>query len=554
MEENMKKSIKQEVLIRVALIFLVVIATVIMTVSGMKNITRFSENTKKQSETNALVLTAARAHYSWVENLCSAVTLGMEFTGSTDYRTCVLGKWLYGDTSSIQDQEILRLMEQMKPIHQTIHESAQTILSLNETDPEAAKEMYQNVTKANVVQLVEILDRVSAMTQESLENSQKSLNGAVVAIEVFFACCMLVVLVVCVLLVTYVFKGIITPIQTVIQSSKGLSEGKLDFHIDVKSTNEIGVLADSLNTSVENLNLYITDISNILNDMAAGDLTRKSNIEYIGDFVQIQKAIETIGREQSQTMAQIHSSSSQVDAGANQVADGAQNLAQGATEQASEVDNLMHMIEQITDQINGNAKSAQVTEQQADLVGEQITVCNGQMQEMAEAMKQISDCSDEIQHIIKTIDDIAFQTNILALNAAVEAARAGSAGKGFAVVADEVRNLAAKSAEAVKDTSQLIEKTLHMVATGSKLTDLTQDSLQQVVSGAGRVTEEIKVISEASQEQETAIGRIKESITQISTVIQSNSATSEESAAASQQLAGQAQVLKGLIGKFKFNS
>lgn len=550
----MKKSIKQEVLIRVALIFLVVIATVIMTVSGMKNITRFSENTKKQSETNALVLTAARAHYSWVENLCSAVTLGTEFTGSTDYRTCVLGKWLYGDTSSIQDQEILRLMEQMKPIHQTIHESAQTILGLNETDPVAAKEMYQNVTKANVVQLVEILDRVSAMTQESLENSQKSLNGAVVAIEVFFACCMLVVLVVCVLLVTYVFKGIITPIQTVIQSSKGLSEGKLDFHIDVKSTNEIGVLADSLNTSVENLNLYITDISNILNDMAAGDLTRKSNIEYIGDFVQIQKAIETIGREQSQTMAQIHSSSSQVDAGANQVADGAQNLAQGATEQASEVDNLMHMIEQITEQINGNARSAQVTEQQADLVGEQITVCNGQMQEMAEAMKQISDCSDEIQHIIKTIDDIAFQTNILALNAAVEAARAGSAGKGFAVVADEVRNLAAKSAEAVKDTSQLIEKTLHMVATGSKLTDLTQDSLQQVVSGAGRVTEEIKVISEASQEQETAIGRIKESITQISTVIQSNSATSEESAAASQQLAGQAQVLKGLIGKFKFNS
>lgn len=550
----MKKSIKQEVLIRVALIFLVVIATVIMTVNGMKNITRFSENTKQQSETNALVLTAARAHYSWVENLCSAVTLGTEFTGSTDYRTCVLGKWLYGDTSSIQDQAVLRLMEEMKPIHQAIHESAQTILSLNETDPDAAKEMYQNVTKANVVQLVEILDRVSTMTQESLENSQESLNGAVVAIEIFFACCMLVVLVVCVLLVTYVLKGIITPIQTVIQSSKGLSEGKLDFHIDVKSTNEIGVLADSLNTSVKNLNLYITDISNILNDMAAGDLTRKSNIEYIGDFVQIQKAIETIGHEQSQTMAQIHASSSQVDAGANQVADGAQNLAQGATEQASEVDNLMHMIEQISDQINGNAKSALVTEQQADLVGEQITVCNGQMQEMAEAMKQISDCSDEIQHIIKTIDDIAFQTNILALNAAVEAARAGSAGKGFAVVADEVRNLAAKSAEAVKDTSQLIEKTLHMVSTGSKLTDLTRDSLQQVVSGAGKVTEEIKVISEASQEQETAIGRIKESITQISTVIQSNSATSEESAAASQQLAGQAQVLKALIGKFKFNS
>ena len=166
-------------------------------------------------------------------------------------------------------------------------------------------------------------------------------------------------------------------------------------------------------------------------------------------------------------------------------------------------------------------------------------------------MKQISACSGEIQHIIKTIDDIAFQTNILALNAAVEAARAGSAGKGFAVVADEVRNLAAKSADAVKETTELIEKTLHMVETGSGLTEVTQKSLISVVEGAGKVTGQIKVISDASQEQETAINHIKDSICQISTVIQSNSATSEESAAASEELAGQAQILKSLIGRFQ---
>ncbi len=209
------------------------------------------------------------------------------------------------------------------------------------------------------------------------------------------------------------------------------------------------------------------------------------------------------------------------------------------------------MIEQISEQINSNAENATITNKEADQVGERIAVCNSQMQEMAEAMHQINLCSGEIEKIIKTIEDVAFQTNILALNAAVEAARAGSAGKGFAVVADEVRNLAGKSAEAAKNTKELIEKTLSVVENGSRLTGVTQESLNLVVEGAGNVTEHIKVISAATMEQEEAIGHIKESITQISTVIQSNSATSEESAAASQQLAGQAQVLKGLIGKFK---
>ncbi len=547
----MKRTIKQEVMKRIILIFLVIIASGILIFSGMNRVKRYSKSTEEAMKIRSLVLTAEKAHYSWVENLCSAVTLGTEFTGSKDYQGCVLGKWFYGSDLSGVSSDILQLIEEMKPIHQAIHESAQTILDVNQSDPEEARRIYQEVTKANVVKLVGILDQVAAITEEQVSDNESSLMSAVSMTELISFLTILVILVVCVLLLLYVIGSIIKPLQTVTESSRNLSEGNLDFHIDVNSENEIGVLADSLNTSVQNLKLYISDITEVLDDMAAGNLGRESQIQYIGDFVQIQKAIGAISNELSQTMEQIHSSATQVDSGSNQVAVGAQSLAQGATEQASEVDNLQQMIEQITEQINNNAESAAITTEEADKVGEKITICNNQMHEMADAMEQISACSGEISKIIKTIEDIAFQTNILALNAAVEAARAGSAGKGFAVVADEVRNLAAKSADAAKDTTQLIEKTLQMVENGSNLTNLTQESLGSVVEGAELVTDQIKIISDASKEQEVAINRIKDSISQISTVIQSNSATSEESAAASEELAGQAQILKGLIGKFQ---
>ncbi len=547
----MKRTIKQEILIRVALVFLAVILSGVITITSMNASKSYTKAMDQAVDINSLVLTAEKAHYGWVENLCSAVSMGTEFTGSKDYKTCVLGKWFYESDLSGVDSRILELIEEMKPIHQAIHESAQTVLDLNKTDPEQANEMYLNVVKANVNQLVTILDQVSEITQGLVDDSQNSLNRSISMTELVSIVTVLVILLVNVLLVLLVVKRILIPIQEITESSRQLSEGKLGFQIDVKSQDELGQLADSLNTSVKNLKLYITDITDVLNGIAEGDLGKESQITYIGDFVQIQSAISTISSQLNQTLSQIHSSANQVDSGANQVAIGAQSLAQGATEQASEVDNLLNMVEHVTTQINNNAEMAASTTREADSVGGSITICNNQMQEMAEAMNQISGCSSEISKIIKTIEDIAFQTNILALNAAVEAARAGSAGKGFAVVADEVRNLAAKSADAAKDTTQLIEKTLQVVENGSLLTGRTQESLNTVVAGAENITADIKKISDASAEQELAINKIRDGIAQISTVVQSNSATSEESAAASEELASQAQLLKRLIGSFK---
>ena len=226
------------------------------------------------------------------------------------------------------------------------------------------------------------------------------------------------------------------------------------------------------------------------------------------------------------------------------------SLAQGSTEQSSELDHLVARVNDISRQINSNAQEAVATRDITIDVGSQIESCNQQMSEMAQAMYEISESSQEIGNIIKTIDDIAFQTNILALNAAVEAARAGVAGKGFAVVADEVRNLAAKSAEAASNTTALIERSLMAVTNGVNLTDSTQQSLGSIVEGARAVAEKIKTISDLSADQAEAIAGITDSISQISAVVQTNSATSEESAAAAEQLASQAQVLTQLVGQF----
>lgn len=327
-----------------------------------------------------------------------------------------------------------------------------------------------------------------------------------------------------------------------------------DLHTQVPKSaakDETGMLLHDLEETFNQLGQIVHTTSHHLESIAAGDLSKSVSQKFTGDFAPISTSLTTIYSSLNETLAQINESASQVASGADQVAGSAQALSQGATEQASSIEELAATIAEISNQAENSAKNAKHADANAIAVQEEMEESNRRMKQMTDAMNKIKQGSEEIANIIGTIENIAFQTNILALNAAVEAARAGTAGKGFAVVADEVRNLSLKSTEASKNTSALIEAAVEAIAEGTKIADETASSLMSAVKNVDTVTSSITEITDASVEQSQSISQVTLGVDQISSVVQTNSATAEESAAASEELSGQAQLMKDLISKFR---
>ena len=348
---------------------------------------------------------------------------------------------------------------------------------------------------------------------------------------------------------------IANPIISSVHRLELLAQGDLETPVEiVDAKDETGRLSQAMAQTVDSLNAIIGDITQYLGEMAQGNFAAESNLEYLGDFKPIKQALDEINHSLNDVMEQIDQSAEQVASGAEQVAGGSQSLSQGATEQASSIQELSASIAEISEEVKRNASNAANASKLSDEAAQKVAQGEAQMERLVQAMNEISLTSSTISKIIKTIDDIAFQTNILALNASVEAARAGAAGKGFTVVADEVRNLAAKSSEAAQNTSALIEDSLHAVANGTKLTQETAQALKAIVKGSQEINKLIGEISRASGEQAVSINQITQGVDQISSVVQTNSATAEQSAAASEELSSQAQVLKALVNKVTLKS
>ncbi|HHZ01841.1 MAG TPA: HAMP domain-containing protein [Tissierellia bacterium] len=356
------------------------------------------------------------------------------------------------------------------------------------------------------------------------------------------------------LVVIFIILNVLTkPINKLTAITNKLSQGELDVDIDVTSDDEIGVLAKSIARLTERLKTYIVYIDEcveVLNNMSEGNLLMEFKNDYTGEFAKLRSALLHVSDTFKETIGRIKESASSINMNAEQVSMGAQTLAQGTTEQASAIEELSAEINEIYTTIANNAEHAENAGIKAMEATKEVERGNSQMRDMLSAMDEISISSNEIGKIIKVIDDIAFQTNILALNAAVEAARAGAAGKGFAVVADEVRNLAGKSAEAAKQTTELIENSINAIAKGTALAGEAGKSLIEIVNKTKETNELINEIAKASAQQTVSVNQIRSGIEQISSVVQQNAATAESSAANSEELSGQVQLLNDLVNKF----
>lgn len=546
----MGTSIKKSVGIRV-------ICAVIMIVlfSGMTtvNIFRIEKLQKSNVSANSMLKQIQRAevaHYKWAANLSNALYAGTEFTGSMDYTGCVLGQWLYSDME-LADEEVEKLRTQIEALHKELHGSAATALELYEQDKSEGQRYYQETIQPNLTSLVGLLDKVVERGEALTDEYAQRMNHTILFMHISTSVCLVLAMVSLISLVMYVQKQVVRPLIDITKQARPLKEGNLSLKFDYHSDNELGELVQTLQESMDRIKDYVGDIDRIMGELARGNFDVDTSARYIGDFQSIEEALGHFTISISEALGSIIRAEQNVAAHAEQLSGGAQTLAQGATDQAGAVEELYATVDELSVSAAKNAKAVEEARHSAKLTSEQVKISSGQMEKMVAAMGDISEASQQIGRIIATIEEIASQTNLLALNATVEAARVGEIGKGFAVVASEVGLLASKSDEAVKATKSLIDNSVRATDRGGKIVEEVSESLKQAQELVLQSDEAIHSITDAIKREAETLSQVSLGIGQISDVVQSNSASSEESAAVSNELFEQVHLLEDKTRRFR---
>ncbi len=443
------------------------------------------------------------------------------------------------------------IMEQEKAIRTKLYQVMQS------KEPDALERGYyifeqelQPLLYEQGVKLKEIKEEQIQLSNEQIDTVNKVYYGTLIIVGVV----MLFVLITSVAVANKLLKAILTPLHEIENATNALAQGDFSVNISYESKDEFGKTCKSIQASFVELKRIINNTTYMFREMADGNFAVDTHMNFPGEMQEIEDAGADLIQKMNIFFSEIKASSNQITAGAEQVASGSQALAQGATEQASSIKELSASITEVSENVATNAENAKKANMLATTSGEVAEATLQDMKEMLSAMNEISISAENIEKVIKVIDDITFQTNILSLNAAVEAARAGVAGKGFAVVADEVGNLAQKSLDSSKEITSLIEGAIASVNAGERIAKKTSQAFYELTEKISDVISTVNEIAVASQEQSESIKQVTIGVDKISCVVQTNSATSEESAAASEELSGQANILDTLVGQFKLGT
>ena len=506
-------------------------------------------------DTSSGASSVLNAHYIWRHGITTAVLTEGEFTGSLDPTTCALGQWLASpEAKSITDPTVLGILSKIEAPHAYIHNEARNVVAMIEAgDTEGAKaELVDSIlpkTQEVITALSDIEARFGELIHEENEETAKIESNFITIIIALIV----VAAIISIFLAIYIANMISRPLLPMSNffekagTTGDITLGEVDKKAIAKyaeNKDELGQLMRAAARFVGKIN----EVSDVLEIVSSGDLSHDANVLTDKDTMGL--SLRHMLENLNNMFSEINSATRQVSTGSKQIADGAQSLAQGSTEQAATVQQLSSSISAISEKTRENADMASRAADLASEIMQNAEKGSSQMNDMTDAVREINQASQSISKVIKVIDDIAFQTNILALNAAVEAARAGQHGKGFAVVAEEVRNLAAKSAEAAKDTGGLIQNSMEKAELGARIAGETAESLAEIVSGIDQSHKLVNEIAKSSEEQTAGITQVNVGIDQVAQVVQQNSATAEESAAASQEMSSQSNMLENLISQF----